>query len=243
MEGIRRGYNVLTFEGPGQGEVIRVQHIPFRADWENVITPVVDYAVSRPDVDKDRIALWGISLGGYLAPRGAAYEHRFAALIADAGMYVFSASLLSGIRQSGESSANLTRDDLKAYLPTDPAEFNRGIRAAMEKSTNGRWLNENGMFVLNAKSPAQFRVQYMDFSLEGKAGQIRCPALVTAGSADNFDPGIVRAKMLYDHLTCNRKLLIFTDEFGAESHCQIGAFAQSYAAKFDWLDEKLGMGK
>jgi hypothetical protein len=70
VEGIRHGYNVLTFEGPGQGEVIRVQHIPFRADWENVITPVVDYAVSRPDVDRDRIALWGISLGGYLAPRG-----------------------------------------------------------------------------------------------------------------------------------------------------------------------------
>jgi len=76
MEGIKRGYNVLTFEGPGQGAVIRKQHLPFRPDWENVITPVVDYAVSRPDVDKDRIALWGISLGGYLAPRGAAYEPR-----------------------------------------------------------------------------------------------------------------------------------------------------------------------
>lgn len=61
MEGIRRGYNVLTFEGPGQGEVIRVRHIPFRHDWENVIGPVVDYAVSRPDVDEDRVALWGIS--------------------------------------------------------------------------------------------------------------------------------------------------------------------------------------
>ena len=37
-----------------------------------MIVPVVDYAVSRPDVDRDRLALWGISLGGYIAPRGGA---------------------------------------------------------------------------------------------------------------------------------------------------------------------------
>lgn len=55
MEGARRGYNVLPFERPGQGDVIRVQQIPFRPDRENVIGPVVGSAVSRPDVDEDRI--------------------------------------------------------------------------------------------------------------------------------------------------------------------------------------------
>jgi len=70
VEGTGRGYNVLTFEGPGQGEVIRLRLIPFRHDWEHVIVPVVDYAVNRSDVDRQRIALWGISLGGTW-PRGA----------------------------------------------------------------------------------------------------------------------------------------------------------------------------
>ena len=55
MEGIRRGYNVLTLEGPGQGDVIRVRHIPFRPDRENAIGPVVGSAASRPDVEEDRI--------------------------------------------------------------------------------------------------------------------------------------------------------------------------------------------
>jgi alpha-beta hydrolase superfamily lysophospholipase len=65
---VRRGYNVLIFEGPGQGGVIRTQKIPFRPDWETVVTPVVDYALSRREVDPRKIALMGISFGGYFAP-------------------------------------------------------------------------------------------------------------------------------------------------------------------------------
>jgi dipeptidyl aminopeptidase/acylaminoacyl peptidase len=64
---LERGYNCLTFEGPGQGGVICKQKIPFRYDWEKVVTPVVDYAISRKEiVDPSRIALMGISMGGYL---------------------------------------------------------------------------------------------------------------------------------------------------------------------------------
>ncbi|MCK9343170.1 MAG: prolyl oligopeptidase family serine peptidase [Massilibacteroides sp.] len=239
MEGVRRGYNVLTFEGPGQGEVIRVQHIPFRHDWENVIGPVVDYAVSRPDVDEDRIALWGISLGGYLAPRGAAYEPRITALIADAGTYDVGLTLLANLQEGG--GANMTEVELQEWLQTDPVEFNDALRDAMARDTGMRWLNENGMFVFDAGSPAQFWAKWMDFSLIGIAEEIRCPTLVCAGAIDHFDPGGVQAKALYDHLTCERKLMVFSDDYGAGSHCQLGAFAQSFAAKFDWLDDRMGM--
>ena len=65
---LERGYNCLTFEGPGQGGVIRKQNIPFRYDWEKVVKPVVDYALTRTEeVDPNGIALMGISMGGYLA--------------------------------------------------------------------------------------------------------------------------------------------------------------------------------
>jgi pimeloyl-ACP methyl ester carboxylesterase len=241
MEGIRRGYNVLTFEGPGQGEVIRIQRIPFRHDWEHVIGPVVDYAVSRSDVDEDRIALWGISLGGYLAPRGAAYEPRITALVADGGAYDVGRTLLQSLQKGGGADANMTEIELQEWLQTDPIEFNDAIRGAMAHDTGSRWLNENGMFAFNASSPAQFWAKWMEFSLIGVAEKIRCPTLVSAGAADHFDPGEVQARALYDHLTCERELLVFSDEFGAGSHCQLGAFAQSFAAKFDWLDEKMGM--
>jgi len=241
MEGVRRGYNVLTFEGPGQGEVIRVRHIPFRPDWENVIGPVVDYAAGRPDVDEDRIALWGISLGGYLAPRGAAYEPRIAALVADPGTYDVGQTLLRSLQEGGGAPADMTEEDLQEWLQADPAVFNNALRDAMAHDTGIRWLNENGMFVFNAGSPAEFWAKWMDFSLVGIAEEIRCPTLVCAGAADHLDPDGVQAQALFDHLTCERDLMVFSDDYGAGSHCQFGAFGQSFAATFDWLDDQMGM--
>src|SRR5436190_4198365 len=66
---LKSGYNVLIFDGPGRGGALVMQKMPMRADWENVVTPVVDYLLTRRDVDSARIALYGGSFGGYLAPR------------------------------------------------------------------------------------------------------------------------------------------------------------------------------
>jgi len=89
-----RGMNCLTFEGPGQGAVIREQGLGFRPDWEAVVTPVVDHVLDLATVDPERIALLGISFGGYLAPRAAAFEHRLAACIANGGVFDFMANRL-----------------------------------------------------------------------------------------------------------------------------------------------------
>lgn len=242
MEGVKRGYNVLTFEGPGQGEVIRVQHLPFRPDWENVIEPVVGYAVSRSDVDEDRIALWGISLGGYLAPRGAAYDPRITALVADPGTYDVGQNLLRNLQEEdGGAAANMPGEDLHEWLLTDPVEFNDALYDAMAENTGTRWMNENGMFVFNASSPALFWAKWMEFSLDGIAEKIQCPTLVCAGATDHLDPDGMQAQGLYDNLTCEREFMEFSDEYGAGSHCQFGAFGQSFAEKFDWLDDRMGM--
>jgi len=84
---VRRGYNCLTFDGPGQGMPLREQHLVFRHDWEKVVTPAVDYVLTRPDVDGDRLALKGMSLGGSLAARAAAFEPRFKAVILYDGVW------------------------------------------------------------------------------------------------------------------------------------------------------------
>ena len=70
-QALKRGYNCLVFEGPGQGEMIIVKKIPFRYNWETVVTPVIDFAVKLPEVVKSRMALIAYSMGGYLAPRAA----------------------------------------------------------------------------------------------------------------------------------------------------------------------------
>ncbi|HEX5498630.1 MAG TPA: prolyl oligopeptidase family serine peptidase, partial [Thermomicrobiales bacterium] len=83
---LRRGYNALIFDGPGQGAALYRQGLVFRPDWENVIRPVVDWLLTRGDVDPTRIAIIGVSQGGYWVPRAVAFERRIAAAIADPGV-------------------------------------------------------------------------------------------------------------------------------------------------------------
>ena len=70
-----RGYTVITFDGPGQGRPC-YEGLVFRPDWESVVSPVIDWAAARPEVDPGRIALFGLSMGGGLAPRAAARRPR-----------------------------------------------------------------------------------------------------------------------------------------------------------------------
>ncbi len=83
---LQRGMAVLAFDGPGQGEA--EYDMPIRHDYETVVGPVIDWVkATRPDVDGDRIGLWGISLGGYYGPRAVAFEKRIKATIAVCGPY------------------------------------------------------------------------------------------------------------------------------------------------------------
>jgi hypothetical protein len=84
---LERGFNVLTFEGPGQPTVRREQGLGFIADWERVVTPVVSYCEELSCVDASRIALLGYSFGGFLAPRAAAFEHRLATVVCVDGLF------------------------------------------------------------------------------------------------------------------------------------------------------------
>jgi 2,6-dihydroxypseudooxynicotine hydrolase len=83
---LERGMAILAFDGPGQGEA--EYDFPIRHDYENVVGPVIDWLKANVrDVDADRIGLWGISLGGYYAPRTVAFEKRVKAAIANCGPY------------------------------------------------------------------------------------------------------------------------------------------------------------
>ena len=94
---VERGYTVLTFDGPGHPGPRHHQGLVFRPDWENVVSPVVDFARTLPEVDGGKIALLGTSFGGLLAPRAAAFEHRLAAVIAVDGVYDMSLTVRAGV--------------------------------------------------------------------------------------------------------------------------------------------------
>lgn len=82
---LSRGIATLAIDGPGQGEA--EYDMPICGDYERAASAVVDWIRQRPDLDADRIAIWGVSLGGYYAPRAAAFEPRLKACIALSGPY------------------------------------------------------------------------------------------------------------------------------------------------------------
>ncbi len=82
---LRRGMATLAIDGPGQGEM-EFSH-PMRFDYEAPIRAAIEYLESRDDVDASRVGLMGVSLGGYYAPRAAAFEPRVRAVIANCGPY------------------------------------------------------------------------------------------------------------------------------------------------------------
>lgn len=77
-----RGISCLMLDQPGTGEALRLQELPARIDAEDWAGAAVDWLENRSDVDVSRIGIVGWSLGGYYAPRAAAFEKRFALVVA-----------------------------------------------------------------------------------------------------------------------------------------------------------------
>ena len=82
---LARGIATLVFEGPGQGEA--QYDFSIRGDYEVPAAAVLDFVETRPDLDAGRIGMWGISLGGYYAPRAAAFDRRIKACMAMGGPF------------------------------------------------------------------------------------------------------------------------------------------------------------
>src|SRR5215208_7068610 len=229
---VRRGYNCLIFDGPGQGRVLYKQGIHMRPDWENVVTPVVDYAIShQPEMDPERIVLIGWSFGGYLAPRAASGEHRLAACIADPGQW----DLLEAMKGFFTS---LPKEALEDLPEIDPSLL-KPIEEHIMGDASLRWsIVQRAFWVHGIDSLADYLRIAKDFELSSVVDQIRCPTLVT--QAEN-DPVARFAGRLYDALGSPKELLRFTAAEGAGDHCEVMARSLFHQKSFDWLDETLGV--
>ncbi len=231
LAALQRGYDCLTFEGPGQGRVIRRQRIPFRYDWEKVVTPVIDYLMNGDhkiggSVKYNQIALMGISLGGYLAARAAAFDDRLSACILDDGVFDVRKSFVGKYQDS----------PLESVMNGDNADLvNIAILTSMGLNLSARWAFSHGMWAFGVRTPYELIQKTADYNLRGVVEKIRCHSLVMEAEEDESFPG--QPKMVYDALTCPKKYILFSREEGAEDHCHIGALSLANQRIFDWLDE------
>lgn len=228
---LSRGYNVLLFDGPGQGRVLREQGLRLRTDWEAVVTPVVDFVFTRQEIATDKIAIYGVSLGGYLAARSAAFDHRLAALIADGGVYDFSSSLDNAMPRFLIKWIDEGRHD---------RIVGQILRTAMAFDITTRWLLRHGAWALGVDSAADVPRALRQYTLDGVADKITAPTLLL--EAEN-DQGIAKgeaaraARALVNAASVTHIALLSRE--GAGEHCHQGAFTRKQQVVFDWLDKTL----
>ncbi|MDQ7904778.1 prolyl oligopeptidase family serine peptidase [Phytohabitans sp. ZYX-F-186] len=225
---LARGWNAFVYDGPGQQSMLFERGVPFRPDWEAVLTPVVDTLVARPDVDAGRLMAYGVSQGGYWVPRALAYEHRFVAAVADPGVVDVSTrwmlalgSSMRGLLDRGERAA-----------------FNRDMRMATLLPGLRRTLTYRSRPYGSRDDWFDLFSEVRTYALDDETlGRITTPVLVTNPEGEQFWPGQPEqlAKLLGDRA----ELVDFTAAEGANLHCQPLARQLTDERMFGWLTTQL----
>jgi hypothetical protein len=225
---LARGWNAMTFDGPGQNAALVRQGLAFRPDWEKVITPVVDSLSARPDVDAGKLALLGVSQAGYWVPRALAFEHRIAAGVADPGVVDVSTTVLG----------HLPHSMIKLLEAGEREKLNRDMEWGLKISPSTRSMLALRMRPYGAATPYEFFSAVRDYALTGELiAQIATPVLVTSPDSEQFWPG--QSRDLFDKLTGEKAFVAFTEAEGADSHCEPVASGLRGERILDWLDEQI----
>jgi hypothetical protein len=178
-------------------------------------------------VDPTRVALMGLSFGGALVPRAAAFERRLKIAIANPGVYHWH-EMIDGFFAQIDPS-------LPVLAQSDPAAFDARIAAISEGSPLVRWGVKDTLWKHGARKPHEVLTAMRAYTNEGVAERIECETLVMDGTADPWAQG----RTLYDALRCPKSYLLFDESDIGLVHCQTGALAVSTERTFGWLDERL----
>jgi hypothetical protein len=222
-----RGYNVYAFYGPGQGTALLQQNLYARADWERVISPLIDYLLIRRDVDPERIALLGIGQGAYWAARAAAFEARLGACVADPGVWDVSTAWTQLLPKPLLEMLDAGKKDKFDALLRLGLRYNP--RAAAELALR--------MLPFGTASPYEAFRAIQAYRLSGVAGQIRCPTLVTESEGELLWRD--QSKQLYDALMCPKALIKFHAAEGADLSSEPKAPGLRSQRIFDWLNQAM----
>ena len=211
--GAERGYNVLTADLAGQG-MNPDNELYFGARMEVTAKALVDYALSRSEVDPNRLALFGFSWGGHIAFKAGRFDRRIKAIIANPPMPDVFRSVLA--QQKGHN-----RHDPISRTAFDQIVWRFGLKISF-----------------NPKDiAARFRKAW-DYLTNGKVDvkQIECPALLLAGEGE-AEITLKIARECFEQLPNPQKeLVIFNKEQGGEAHCQVDNLALPNGTMFAWLD-------
>lgn len=214
----RRGMSVLIVDQPGAGGALRLYNIPGRFDSEAYVSVIVDWLKARSDLATDRIGLCGVSMGGYFAPRAAAFEPRIKACASWGALY-----------DAGGLAAPIVKG--KAYTTI--------VEGKEHTTPSVPSMIEHAMWTFGLDTPIAFGELANQMTLAGVVSKITCPFLVMHGENDRQVP-LQQAVSTYEGVaSADKTLKVFRPDEGGVEHCQIDnkSIAADYLA--DWFAEKL----
>lgn len=227
-DGVARGYAAVTVDGPGQGAALYRRGLAARADYEAVLGALLDHVLARPEIDADRVALIGVSHGGYLGARGAAFEPRVGALVldpavtrvVDATLAQFPASVVDAFRAGN-------RDGVAAALAAaGPGEVAFAAAKACEPFGPGA-------------TPFDALAGLAGMDLGALAGRIAIPVMVCDPEQQEAWSG--QAPEVVAALAGPVHVERFAAADGAGLDCEIMAPQVRNQRVFDWIDATLAM--
>ena len=221
-----RPFDIITFDGPGQGHTA-LAGMPLEPEWERPTEAVLDY------FGIDNAAALGVSFGGYLVMRAAAYCPRITRVIAFDMMY----RLLDGLtmplprplRPIAEAVVSRAR----------PAWLIDGLMGIAQRfSADLAWKLQQAQHLTGLHRPSDVLRAFGDYTMEPLEGRITQPCLILAGDADQYVPferlGDVR-RALRNAKSLGVRAFRHAQDPDMAQHCQIGDLDRAFAIMGDWL--------
>jgi pimeloyl-ACP methyl ester carboxylesterase len=227
------GYDVISFEGPGQGAVLEDYHLPMTPEWEKPVKAVLDY------FHLDDVTLFGISLGGCLVIRAAAHEPRVRRVIADD---IFTSAWECLQRYVGLTPAVQTH--LAHLLEAGEAsQVDALLEEHMQKSLVVQWGFMQGMLVMGVQTPYEFIQRAKLYRTDEVSDLLHQDVLLLGGTEDLY----VSLDQFYEqiHTLTNVRSLTarkFTRQEQAQNHVHVGNFGLSLKVILHWLDSMYSAG-
>jgi alpha-beta hydrolase superfamily lysophospholipase len=215
------GYEVIAFEGPGQGGTRRKYGLAWDEKWDRPTKAVLDY------FKKDDVTIYGISMGGHLCLRAAAFEPRIKRVISSGGAIDY-------WKIMGPISRGLLKLFLNFRNFTTKSLFKK-----MKKDEYHNWFAENSMFISKIDHPLDAMLKMFEMNEENIQPQkVTQDVLLLSSRNDHFIP-IKTHKITMNSLKNAKsfKGIIYTKETSAQNHCQIGNIPLVCKDVLTWLME------
>lgn len=220
----QQGYTVLLFEGPGQGKALK-NGLKFTHEWEKPVSALLDYFGLK------RVSLLGISWGGYLALRAAAFEPRIERVAAyDVcfdGLEVMTRPMPSPVRQVVCWLVRLNAQGMGNAL----------MARLRQRSRLLDWAIAHGMYITGTHTPVDFYRSLARHTMRPISSRVTQDVLLLAGEKDHYIPveHLWQQKAALTHAR-SISARLFTTAEGGEQHCQVGNHQLAVDAMTRWLD-------